>query len=291
MLQLSGRPFTHSSLWPEDSIERKIVTGMMSDAALHSFETIDELRFELHLRINIIASAKAMNDSEIDFEIFSTSRCNPAYWILTETGGFQLRNDVLPSEAIQDVFLHGSSYGFECATAKVILLYNAVLLTIGKEKFNRFFQNLYLYSWHFDHNLSLRSIRTNHFLPGDIVYFKNPSVNPTTSWWRGENAVLLEDGTYFGHGVGIVTSEEMIQHLNQRRKPGSTISAYMMESAARPDVKHLYQLSRARVHSHWNALPPIVIFHQKNSISLERYLRYLYFAYLPFSNSGHHLFF
>ena len=95
MIQLSGRPFNYSNIWHAGSVERKTVQTMIEDPLVHSYGTIDELRFELNLRKNIIASARAMNESDMDFEIFSTSRCNPKYWIVTETGGFRLRDDVL----------------------------------------------------------------------------------------------------------------------------------------------------------------------------------------------------
>mgnify|MGYP007112383158 CR=1 FL=1 len=275
MIQLLGRPFEHSNIWQAGSVERKIVQAMIEDSLVHSYETIDELRFELKLRKNIIASAKAMNESNMDFEVFSTSRCNPKYWILTESGGFRLRNDVLPSDAIEDFYRNSSLYGFECATAKVILLYHAILNTIGKQTFDHFFQNLYLYSWHYDPDLGLRSTRTDHFIPGDIVYFKNPDVNPSTPWWRGENGVLLEDGMFFGHGIGIMTGEEIINYLNKMRKSESAVSAYQLNSAARPAFKHLATLSMNRQRFDLSKIPHIVINHNKDSISLERYQRYL----------------
>ncbi|WP_308218774.1 hypothetical protein [Bacillus cereus group sp. BfR-BA-01347] len=65
---------------------------------------------------------------------------------------------------------------------------------------------MYLYSWHFDPDLGLKTIYINHFLPGDVVYFNNPDFHPQTPWWIGENAVVLGDGTYFGHGLGIKTA-------------------------------------------------------------------------------------
>lgn len=279
MIQISGRPFVNNKVWPAGSIERSIVQSMIDAPLVYAYGSIEELRFELILRKNIIASAKAMNQGEADFEVFSTSRCNPQFWFLTETGGFRLRQDVLPSDAIEDIFVNSSLYGFECATAKVIILYHGVLNTIGKALFNSYFQNLYLYSWHYDPDLGVKPIPTSHFLPGDIVYFKNPDVNPATSWWRGENAVLLEDGKFFGHGIGIMTSQEIIHYLNKMRKPSSTVSAYMLYSAARPDFVYLARLAMYRQPVPRNKIPNIVIHHRKDSISLERYLRYLNIAY------------
>ncbi|WP_376766752.1 hypothetical protein [Peribacillus huizhouensis] len=38
--------------------------------------------------------------------------------------------------------------------------------------------NIYLYSWHVDPDLGIQSIHTDHFLPGDVVYFNNPDLDP-----------------------------------------------------------------------------------------------------------------
>ena len=191
---------------------------MHETSIVYSYSSIYDLSFELKLRKNIIMSARAMNESHADFEIFANARCNPQYWNLTNVGGFQLRPDVLPSDAIQDIIKNGSLYAFECATAKVIIYYHAVLNSLGEDVFNQFFKNLYLYSWHFDSDLGIKSFPAENFLPGDVVYFNNPDVNPETSWWRGENAVVLEDGSYFGHGIGIKTNAKIIQTLNKMKK-------------------------------------------------------------------------
>jgi len=37
--------------------------------------------------------------------------------------------------------------------------------------------------------------------------------------WRGENAVIHGDVTYFGHGLEIMTAEQIIHALNQTRMP------------------------------------------------------------------------
>jgi protein-glutamine gamma-glutamyltransferase len=275
MIQLLGKPFQQSNAWPSDRIERIIIQRMHEDQIVYSYQSIDELSFELKLRKNIITSARAMNQGDAQFEIFTNSRCNSQYWNLTNFGGFQLRHDVIPSDAIQDIFKNSSLYAFECATAKVIIYYHAVLNSIGEELFNQLFQNLYLYSWHFDADLGIQSIHADHFLPGDVVYFNNPDVNPETSWWRGENAVVLEDGTYFGHGLGIMTSEQMIEALNKMRKPESHQSAYLMNSVTRPAFKHLAKLSILPQRFATYKFQHVVIHHNKSSIPYHQYLFYL----------------
>ena len=149
---------------------------------------------------------------------------------------------------------------------------------MGEELFNRYFQNLYLYSWHFDSDLGITSTPSHQFLPGDVVYFNNPDVNPQTSWWRGENAVVLEDDTYFGHGLGIRTKEKVIQYLNKMRKPNSNQSAYLMDRVTRPNFIHLARLSMLQRAAYYK-IQHTVICHNESSISFDHYLSYLYSQY------------
>ena len=279
MIKLLGRPFTLISSVPTDNIERIIIQKMHESPIDYAYSSIYELAFELKLRKNIIMSARAMNQSQADFEIFANARCNPRYWNLTKVGGFQLRSDVLPSDAIQDINKNGSLYAFECATAKVIIYYQAVLNSLGEDLFNQFFKNLYLYSWHFDSDLGIKSFPAQHFLPGDVVYFNNPDVNPETSWWRGENTVVLEDDSYFGHGMGIMTRDKIIQALNKRRIPNSKQSAYLMDQVTRPNFTHLASLAMFPQRFAVSKIQPIVIHHNESSISSNRYMNYLYIAY------------
>ncbi len=275
MIQLSGKPFQQSDMWPSGSIESIIIQQMNEDTVVYSYQSIDELSFELKLRKNIILSARAMNQSNVRFAVFAKSSCNPQYWHLTSTGGFLLLDGVKPSDAIQDIYMNSSQYAFECATAMVIIYYHAVLNLIGESLFNQLFQNIYLYSWHADPDLGLTSNYTDRFLPGDVVYFKNPDFDPQTPQWRGENAVILGDGTYFGHGVGIKTAEQIIHALNRRRKPGTKQSAYLTNVVTRPSFKHLAKLSMSQgVYSN-HKYQHIVVQHSESSISFDQYVFYL----------------
>lgn len=275
MIQLSGMHSQQSGMWPSGSMESVIIQQMHETPVVYSYQSIDELSFELKLRKNIIVSARAMNQGHAEFEIFANSRCNPQYWHLTNASGFQLRHDVIPSDAIQDIYKNSPLYAFECATATVIIYYHAVLNSMDEHVFNQLFQNLYLYSWHVDPDLGIQSIHTDHFLPGDVVYFNNPDFDPETYWWRGENAVVLEDGTYFGHGLGIGTAEQIIQALNKMRKPGSNQSAYLINSVIRPSFKQLAKFPMLPRGYTAYKIQHVVIHHNESSISFDRYLFYL----------------
>lgn len=271
MIQLSGMPFQQGDLWSSGSIERMIIQRMIEDPVVYSYQSIGELSFELKLRKNIILSARAMNQSNVQFERFSNSRCNPQYWHLTSTGGFMLRNGVKPSDAIQDIYMNSSQYAFECATAMVIIYYHAVLNVLGESLFNQFFQNIYLYSWYTDPDLGKNVIYTTYFLPGDVVYFENPDFDPQTPYWRGENAIVLGDGTYFGHGIGIKTAEQMIHTLNQTRMPGANQSAYLTNTVARPSFNYLAKLSISQLGYSVHKFQHIV-HHNESSVPIDRYV-------------------
>ncbi|MBM7573376.1 protein-glutamine gamma-glutamyltransferase [Aquibacillus albus] len=275
MIQITGMPFQLSDQWPSNSTEKLIIQQIQADPIVYSYQSIDELLFELKLRKNILVSARAMNQGHAQFAPFAKSYCNPEYWELTKNGGFQLKPGMLPSEAIQDIYKNSSLYGFECATAKVIIYYHAVLNSIGEQLFNQLFANLYLYSWHFDPDLKIQTLNTNHFIPGDVVYFNNPDVDPERSWWRGENAVVLGDGTYFGHGLGIRTADQIIQALNKRRKPESDQSAYLTNLVTRPSFSHLAKISMLSRNYPAYKIPLIAIHHNESSISCGQYLIYL----------------
>lgn len=271
MNHISGMPIQQSDKCPSGTIETMIIQRMNEDPTVYAYRSIFELSFERMLRNNIILSARAMNQSRVRFEVFARSRCNPRYWHLMRTGGFLLRQGVKPSDAIKDIYFNSSLYAFECATAKVIIYYHAVLRLIGEYLFNQLFQNIYLYGWHADPDLGINSLYSDRFFPGDIVYFYNPDFNPRTPHWRGENAVVLGDGTYFGHGLGIMTAEQMIYALNKMRKPRAYRSAYLTNLVTRPNFNHLAKLSNSQREYSFNKYKGMVVHHNESSISFDQY--------------------
>ncbi|MFK2825972.1 protein-glutamine gamma-glutamyltransferase [Bacillus sp. B190/17] len=279
MIQLSGMPFQQSNMWPPGSIENIIVQQMIEDPIVYSYQSFDELSFELELRKNIILSARALNQSNPQFAVFANARSNPQYWYLTSIGGFRLRPDVRPSDAIRDIYMNSSQYAFECATAMLIIYYHAVLNVMGEFLFNQLFQGIYLYSWHADPDLGITSKYTERFLPGDIAYFKNPDFNPEAPQWRGENAVILEDGTYFGHGIGIGTAEQIIGALNQGRIPGSVQSAYLTNLVVRPSFEYLARISKMQRDEWPQKSTAAIIQHNKSSIPYDQYVFLLNLVY------------
>ena len=276
MIQIADTPFQQKDIGAVGSIESIIIDSMRESPYMYSYETTKELLFEIHLRKNIIMSGKALIQSEPEFEGFDQSAANPQYWYVTEKGGLQLKPNVKASEAIRDIFKNGFLYAFECATAIVIIYYDAVLNTIGEHLFNQFFDNLYLYSWHADADLGIQTFETDYFLPGDVVYFNNPDFDPELPWWRGENTIVLEDGSFLGHGMGIHKADQIIHLLNEMRKPDSKQSAYLMNIVVRPSFQHLSNLPMLQRTYPAYKLQYVIIHHNKCSISYLQYLHYYF---------------
>lgn len=247
MIKVAGSEIHMESIiesFPVGSIEREIAKILSDSHRTYGYDSIEQLNFEIHGRGNTVSAARQLNSSDFSFETFTDSRCNKKYWDRTLEGGFLLREDVKPSEAIRDIFINGTKYGNECATAIVIVYYKAVLESFQEDRFNQLFTKIYLMNWtSLDRRLGIMHVdRTIDKVPGDCRYFKNPDVDPSTPEWQGENAIDLGNGLYYGHGIGITNAEGIIRALNRRRKEGPTTSAYLLDEATCLGYKRLYSL-------------------------------------------------
>ncbi|MED1794786.1 protein-glutamine gamma-glutamyltransferase [Brevibacillus nitrificans] len=246
MILIAGRQVSPSELvrsWGLNGVQTEVVEKMAASPETFEYPTPELLQFELKMRDHLVRSARALNDSGISFSTFVDSRCNEDYWHRTELGGFRLREGILPSQGIVDIFRNGRLYATECATAMVIILYHATLRSIRTADFERMFADILLYDWRYDQDLDLQTVSTHTFLPGDILYFANPDYNPAKPWWQGENVVDLGRGLYYGHGAGIKTADMLIDFLNDERRPGSNQSAYLVQQATRPGFAYLSRFS------------------------------------------------
>lgn len=244
MILVSDSPTFELNPLTLSELERRILQAKQKSQVVYRYPSVDALLFEMKMRTHIIEAAKALYASGVSFATFAGSKCNEKYWIRTENGGFQLRGGVLPSVGINDIFENGHLYGFECAGAIIIILYKAVLETVGDEVFNEYFQNLFLRDWQYDRDLSLiTTYNKDEAYPGDVLYFKNPEHDPETPEWQGENVIMLDDNLYFGHGIGIESGQDIIAALNRMRIEGSTISAYLQDLVVHPDFEYLRNLS------------------------------------------------
>lgn len=239
MIIVAGKPWTEEL--PGLGETGQLALAMKRQAeVVYRYAVKEDLVFEFTLRDRIADASRALSQSGAKFETFEHTKANPFYWTITDRGGMLLRPEVQPAAAIRDIFTSGALYAFECATAVVIVLYKAVLDTIGEEAFNRLFRGIYLYSWEHDSDMMLITDESAPYLfPGDIVYFKNPGYPPDHPEWQGQNAVKLDEFNYYGHGTGVTSGQMIIQMLNQRRRPWSFRSAYLMNMATYPNFAAL----------------------------------------------------
>ncbi|GMO00281.1 protein-glutamine gamma-glutamyltransferase [Parageobacillus thermoglucosidasius] len=232
----------HSSLSKK---QEKIFEALLKSPKTYVYKNKHQLLFEIILRDRIIDAAILLAKSKARFTIFRFSRCNEQFWTKNDLGGFQLKQGILPSDAINDIFINSQLYAFECATAIVIVFYKAVLDVIDKQKFNTLFSNLLLYDWHVDEDLGIKTKKGEDYLPGDCLYFKNPDFDPQTPQWQGENTIYLGNGLHYGHGIGIKTKEEIIDALNRKRKRNATKSAYLLPQTTRVNFIYLSQFANS----------------------------------------------
>lgn len=237
----SAGPVNMQSL---SELERQIYVEKQRSSVVYAYATLEDLLFELQTRSKIVAAAIGLYDSGVRFATFERSECNEMYWNRQENGGFRLRRGVMPADGIMNIYNQGPLYAFECATAMVIVMYRAILDVIGKDAFNLYFNDLVLYDWQYDSDLRLIPVMNKQeAYPGDIVYFENPDHRPEAPEWQGENAIVLGNGLYYGHGIGIRTAEGIIAALNRERKPGSTIEAKQADLVLHMDFNYLKQLA------------------------------------------------
>jgi protein-glutamine gamma-glutamyltransferase len=231
-------------------LERTIFMRKHNSPVVFNYESLPQLRFEMMLRAKTVEAAFDLARSGVVFAVFEKSRCNPWFWNLNEKGGFELRRGIRPSDAIRDIFVSGHMYAFECATAIVIVLYKAVLDSIGEYRFDRYFADLLLYAWYYDKDLRLiTKDPAPDSYPGDVLYFENPDVNPLTPEWQGENVVKIDDHLFFGHGIGVTGAHGIIAGLNRHRVPWSTRSAFLTDQVTYPDYKYIHRLSESGIDS------------------------------------------
>jgi protein-glutamine gamma-glutamyltransferase len=231
------------SEYSRPSIEWKILNELHSSGEKYRYDNHEQLRFEVKLRKEIVNASVELAKSGFSFAVFHKSRCNPKYWIRTSNGGFRLREDVRPSDAISDIFINGRLYATECATAMPIVYLKALLSAVPEAIYNNKFDKIYLMNWH---NLPplIREVgiprRSDDVIIGDRGYFNNPDVDPKTPELQGENVIVLPDSLYYGHGIGVTTADRIIRMLNSNRRRNATRSAYFMDSVARPNFKRIY---------------------------------------------------
>ena len=265
MVTVSGNSFDISKImneYTESSIERQLLNMMSANAEEYQYDSLDTLKFELRLRKEVVNAATGLNNSEFSFAVFDQSKCNPVYWDRTDNGGFMLKNGANAGEAINDIFTNGSAYATECATAIMIVYSKALLDVFGEKLFNQQFPQIYLMDWASEPILKdiIEKKNISDLLIGDGGYFSNPDFDSDTPEWRGENVIVLPGLTYYGHGIGIETADQIIDALNSRRRNDAALTAYLTKTVNRLNAKKLsyiyYDSTRQTADLVWRPFPP-----------------------------------
>lgn len=220
------------------SVEENIFSTLKESPTEYRYRNLPELKYELKVRERIISNAKKMNESDATFSAFEHSKFNPTFWTKTPYG-YQLKESKLPSDAIDDIFTNSSAYSFECVTSIVLLYYKSILDTINPSYFNELYSHLLVWGHNYDDDLPMVTYKGLDYIPGDVYYFFNPDFEDPI--WMGENSVFIKEDQYFGHGVGLMTHDEMIEALNTLRKKDAKKSAYLLEQVTRLKFSDLYR--------------------------------------------------
>ena len=147
-----------------------------------------------------------------------------------------------PSVALRDIFKNGDKYGFECATAMMVIYHKAILDHVGDEAFDRMFsepRQLKFFRWSVEDDDFTEVKRLAHrpstLKPGSHYYYKNPGAAPENSAWGGENVIYLGDGKFYAHGIRgasgsyVVTEKEILDTLRGLRAPDSTVEPHRID--------------------------------------------------------------
>lgn len=268
MIQINKDSFQQSAFadrYPADSLQAQLLGKISLSEETYEYDSADALSFELDLRREIVHAARDLADSGLSFSALAGSTCNPTYWLRTDEGGFSLKTGKKPSEAIRDIYLNGSQYATECATAAMITYYRALLEVYGDKFFDKQFSDIYLGEWDVREpllkDLILADITTD-ILPGDRACFVNPECDPALPAYQGKNVIVLPDSLYYHHGLGVTTADAILDALNDKRQKDSALPAYFLPLSARPDFGRLYDARRTMTAQTgplvWKSFPPPV---------------------------------
>jgi protein-glutamine gamma-glutamyltransferase len=250
MIKINHKWLDVSQIQPGTASAKSLETlqCLAEDSNVFEYRNFGDFNFEIQLRNRVIEAAIALDKSGPDFSTLEESQSNQRYWHLSKDGTFTLQPGILPHAALVDIFMNGGLYAFECGTAMVVTFLKAILDLIGPRNFDYLFSDLFLYDFRPPRNMALIVHQGRDYSPGDCVYFKNPDHDLATPEWQGENAILLGNNLFYGHGIGITTAQGIIDELNSNRKPFATISAFLTTHIIFLDSSFYrqFQLNRAK---------------------------------------------
>ena len=78
MITVAGRPLdaAFGNDYPEGSVERELITRMSESEDSFRYDSLDQLKFELTLRREVVRAARDLHRSRIAFADFHKSKAN-----------------------------------------------------------------------------------------------------------------------------------------------------------------------------------------------------------------------
>jgi protein-glutamine gamma-glutamyltransferase len=197
---------------------------------------------EIAFRARVVTAAKDLAASGASFSGSADGdRVNQKLWTMGFGGRMQVRKFLeggelgKPSAALRDIFDNGHQYGFECATAMMVIYHKAILDHVGDDAFDAMFtepRNLAFFRWSIEDDDFLDVKKLVHkptpLMPGSHYYYTNPDASPENSAFSGENVLYLGDGQFYAHGIVgssgtyLVTEADIMDTLSALRRSGST---------------------------------------------------------------------
>lgn len=237
----------------------RLVDGTGATGAVGALDARDRLRFEkggkpidrvlgakraedLAFRKCVVDAAYALADSGASFSGSADGdKVNTALWTMGYGGKMGVRKFLAdgslgkPSAALKDIFDNGRAYGFECATAMMVIYHKAILEHVGAEAFDALFteprmMSFFRWSIEDDDFADVKTLlhKPTPLRPGSHYYYENVDASPENSAFRGENVIYLGEGKFYAHGVVgasgqyIVTEQELVRSLSSLRRAGAT---------------------------------------------------------------------
>ena len=197
---------------------------------------------EIAFRAHVVNAAKALAAGGAAFAGASDGdKVNKDLWTMGFGGRIQVRKFMpdgsigKPAEALRDMFSNGRAYGFECATAMMVIYHKAILDHVGDEAFNKMFsepRQLAFFRWSIEDTDVLDVKKLVHkpmpLQPGTHYYYSNPDASPENSAFGGENVLYLGQGEFYAHGIVgssgsyIVSEKDIVDTLSSLRRTGAT---------------------------------------------------------------------
>ncbi len=198
---------------------------------------------EIAFRARVVQAAKDLAASGASFSASAADdKVNLNLWTMGFGGRMQVRKFLAdgtigkPSAALRDIFTRGTAYGFECATAMMVIYHKAMLDHVGEDAFDAMFtepRHLAFFRWSIEDDDFVDVKKLVHkpmpLQPGTHYYYKNPDAAPENSAFGGENVLYLGEGQFYAHGIVgvggtyVVTEKDIVDTLSALRRPGSTV--------------------------------------------------------------------